>query len=195
MRTAKADEDAYLLYLQKREEARIGDALDQQRILNVAIVEPPVPPALPVHSVLLYLLRPRGCRSCSALDLPLLRSTSTRPSARRLKRTAPRCACARMAARAVGVRDSRAAQQGAEGHESIFGELLEPCCSRASVACLRLPGRSGHRLVWKKRAKIERGVALSLRDEQITAWSNNSSCSVNGDRYGMSVSRPWKRRL
>jgi uncharacterized protein involved in exopolysaccharide biosynthesis len=56
MRTAKADEDAYLLYLHKREEARIGDALDRQRILNVAIVEPPVPAALPVHSVLLYFL-------------------------------------------------------------------------------------------------------------------------------------------
>jgi uncharacterized protein involved in exopolysaccharide biosynthesis len=56
MRTAKADEDAYLLYLHKREEARIGDALDRQRILNVAIVEPPAPPALPVHSILLYFL-------------------------------------------------------------------------------------------------------------------------------------------
>jgi len=56
MRTAKADEDAYLLYVHKREEARIGDALDRQRILNVAIVEPPVPPALPVHSILLYFV-------------------------------------------------------------------------------------------------------------------------------------------
>jgi uncharacterized protein involved in exopolysaccharide biosynthesis len=56
MRTAKADEDNYLLYLHKREEARIGDALDEQRILNVAIVEPPVAPALPEHSIFLYLL-------------------------------------------------------------------------------------------------------------------------------------------
>jgi uncharacterized protein involved in exopolysaccharide biosynthesis len=56
MRTAKANEDAYLLYLRKREEARIGDALDQKRILNVAIVEPPVPPALPNHSILIYFL-------------------------------------------------------------------------------------------------------------------------------------------
>jgi uncharacterized protein involved in exopolysaccharide biosynthesis len=54
MRTAKADEDNYLLYLHKREEARIGDALDERRILNVAIVEPPVPPALPEHNILLY---------------------------------------------------------------------------------------------------------------------------------------------
>jgi len=56
LRTAKADEDAYLLYVHKREEARIGDALDQQRILNVAIVEPPAAPALPNHSMLVYFL-------------------------------------------------------------------------------------------------------------------------------------------
>jgi uncharacterized protein involved in exopolysaccharide biosynthesis len=56
MRTAKAEEDNYLLYLRKREEARIGDALDERRILNVAIVEPPVAPALPAHSWLLYFL-------------------------------------------------------------------------------------------------------------------------------------------
>ncbi|MGD0468138.1 MAG: hypothetical protein ABSA54_07180 [Terriglobales bacterium] len=56
MRAAKAEEDNYLLYLRKREEARIGDALDERRILNVAIVEPPVAPALPVHSLLLYFL-------------------------------------------------------------------------------------------------------------------------------------------
>jgi uncharacterized protein involved in exopolysaccharide biosynthesis len=56
MRAAKAEEDNYLLYLRKREEARIGDALDEHRILNVAIVEPPAAPALPTHSVLLYFL-------------------------------------------------------------------------------------------------------------------------------------------
>ncbi len=56
MRAAKADEDNYLLYLRKREEARIGDALDERRILNVAIVEPPVAPALPDHSIVLYFV-------------------------------------------------------------------------------------------------------------------------------------------
>jgi len=56
MRTAKAEESNYLLYLHKREEARIGDALDERRILNVAIVEPPVAAALPAHSIFLYLL-------------------------------------------------------------------------------------------------------------------------------------------
>jgi len=54
VRTAKADEDNYLLYLRKGEEARIGDALDERRILNVAIVSPPGVPALRTHSLLLY---------------------------------------------------------------------------------------------------------------------------------------------
>ena len=56
LRTAKAEEDNYLLYLHKREEARIGDALDERRILNVAIVEPPAAPALPARSLPLYFL-------------------------------------------------------------------------------------------------------------------------------------------
>jgi uncharacterized protein involved in exopolysaccharide biosynthesis len=56
IRTAKAEEDNYLLYRRKREEARIGDALDERRILNVAVVEPPVVPALPVHSTMFWLV-------------------------------------------------------------------------------------------------------------------------------------------
>jgi polysaccharide biosynthesis transport protein len=47
-----ATEDTYLLYLNKREEARIGDALDQGGILNVTIAEQPTVPALPKLSVL-----------------------------------------------------------------------------------------------------------------------------------------------
>ena len=61
MRAAKADEDNFLLYLRKREEARIGDALDERHILNVAIVEPPAAPALPVHSVCFVF--PAGLRA------------------------------------------------------------------------------------------------------------------------------------
>lgn len=56
MRATKADEDNYLLYLRKREEARIGDALDEHRILNVAIVERPTVPALPTHPLVFYFL-------------------------------------------------------------------------------------------------------------------------------------------
>lgn len=44
----KAAEENYLLYVKKREEARMGDALDQGGIVNVAITEAPVVPALPV---------------------------------------------------------------------------------------------------------------------------------------------------
>ncbi len=43
----KAAQDKYFLYLGKREEARIGDALDQTGILNIAIAQPPYEPALP----------------------------------------------------------------------------------------------------------------------------------------------------
>jgi len=54
LRTAKADEDNYLLYLHKREEARMSDALDERRILNVSITEPPAIPALPAIDPMLY---------------------------------------------------------------------------------------------------------------------------------------------
>jgi uncharacterized protein involved in exopolysaccharide biosynthesis len=46
-RKLKAAEDKYLLYANKREEARIGDALDDNGILNVALAEQPRVPALP----------------------------------------------------------------------------------------------------------------------------------------------------
>ncbi len=46
----KAAEENYLLYLKKREEARMADALDEQGIVNVALAEQPVAPALPVLS-------------------------------------------------------------------------------------------------------------------------------------------------
>jgi uncharacterized protein involved in exopolysaccharide biosynthesis len=44
----QAAEANYLLYVKKREEARMGDALDEGGIVNVAIAERPVVPALPV---------------------------------------------------------------------------------------------------------------------------------------------------
>jgi uncharacterized protein involved in exopolysaccharide biosynthesis len=48
--TEKAAEDNYLLYLKKREDARMADALDQRGIVNVAIAEQPAAPALPLWS-------------------------------------------------------------------------------------------------------------------------------------------------
>ena len=44
----KAAQENYLLYVKKREEARMGDALDEGGIVNVAIADLPVVPALPV---------------------------------------------------------------------------------------------------------------------------------------------------
>ncbi len=48
MSSEKAAQENYLLYVKKREEARMGDALDEGGIVNVAIAEQPVVPALPV---------------------------------------------------------------------------------------------------------------------------------------------------
>lgn len=55
MRKFKTAETDYLLYLNKAEQARIDDALDSRRILNVALAEAPSAPALPTHSTLWYL--------------------------------------------------------------------------------------------------------------------------------------------
>jgi hypothetical protein len=54
LRTAKANEDNYLLYLHKREEARIADALDQTRILNIGMVQQPTVPLSPTRSALMF---------------------------------------------------------------------------------------------------------------------------------------------
>jgi uncharacterized protein involved in exopolysaccharide biosynthesis len=48
--TEKAAQENYLLYMKKQEEARMDDALDQRGIVNVAIAERPVVPALPLSS-------------------------------------------------------------------------------------------------------------------------------------------------
>ena len=55
-RNYKADETNYLLYLQKREQARMTEALDTTRIVNVAVAETPVVPTLPVYPPLLVML-------------------------------------------------------------------------------------------------------------------------------------------
>ncbi len=52
----KAAEDNYLLYVKKQEEARMADALDQRGIVNVAMAQQPVAPALPLWSACTVLL-------------------------------------------------------------------------------------------------------------------------------------------
>ncbi|HUO16153.1 MAG TPA: GumC family protein [Verrucomicrobiae bacterium] len=55
-RVIKTDEENYLLYQQKREEARMSDALDQTHILNVAVAEAPSVPVLPTGSRLVFIV-------------------------------------------------------------------------------------------------------------------------------------------
>ena len=56
IRNIKAAEANYLLYVQKQEQARIAEEMDQNRILNVAIAEAPEVPAMPVFSPVLLLM-------------------------------------------------------------------------------------------------------------------------------------------
>lgn len=56
LREAKAEEDTYLLYQHKMEEARISDALDRQQIANVVIAEPASVPVQPISNRALVLL-------------------------------------------------------------------------------------------------------------------------------------------
>ena len=56
LRSVKANEDNYLLYLSKREQERTSDALDKTRIANVAIAVPPDIPALPARGFLIVML-------------------------------------------------------------------------------------------------------------------------------------------
>jgi uncharacterized protein involved in exopolysaccharide biosynthesis len=54
-REVKATEANYLLYLSKREQSRIQDMLDERRVLNVSVAEPPTYPILMNYSPLLLI--------------------------------------------------------------------------------------------------------------------------------------------
>ena len=83
LQAAKTQEENYLLYTHKREEARISNALDQGGILNVALAEQPVVPALPKRSpfgVAIIALLIAGALSLStALVLDFLDPTFRSP--------------------------------------------------------------------------------------------------------------------
>jgi uncharacterized protein involved in exopolysaccharide biosynthesis len=51
LRTVKTEKDQYQLYVDKLDEARMKHSLDERGILNVAVVQEPEIPALPVHSL------------------------------------------------------------------------------------------------------------------------------------------------
>jgi len=55
VRDAKAAEDTYLLYVNKREEARISNAFDKSRILNVSIAQKATVPFAPSNPAALLL--------------------------------------------------------------------------------------------------------------------------------------------
>jgi uncharacterized protein involved in exopolysaccharide biosynthesis len=69
VRAAKTAEENYLLYSQKEEEARIADALDRNRIVNVAVAEVATVPALPVHSSRYIFLLGVMLAACFSLAL------------------------------------------------------------------------------------------------------------------------------
>jgi len=52
----KTNEENYLLYQRKREQARMTEALDRTRIVNVAVAEQPVVPSLPSNSRAVIML-------------------------------------------------------------------------------------------------------------------------------------------
>ena len=56
LREIKETEDNFFLYSKKREEARIEEAMDRQKIANVALVEPPRLPALPQPKLSLTMI-------------------------------------------------------------------------------------------------------------------------------------------
>jgi uncharacterized protein involved in exopolysaccharide biosynthesis len=56
MRTAKEDEGNYELYTKKKEEARIEDAMDRTKLLNVSVVQAPMLPSIPTRSPLIFAL-------------------------------------------------------------------------------------------------------------------------------------------
>jgi|HubBroStandDraft_1064217.scaffolds.fasta_scaffold03287_7 uncharacterized protein involved in exopolysaccharide biosynthesis len=66
-RTQKADEANYLLYMKKKEEARIEDALDRTRLLNVSVAQPPLLPSLPTRSPWVFALV--ACLLAAAVSL------------------------------------------------------------------------------------------------------------------------------
>ena len=63
IRDAKTAEDNYQLYQRKMEEARIADALDAKKILNVAIADPATVPVLPAGLGMTLSLLIVGCVS------------------------------------------------------------------------------------------------------------------------------------
>jgi uncharacterized protein involved in exopolysaccharide biosynthesis len=75
LREIKEAEDAFFLYSKKREEARIAEAMDRQKIANVVLVQPPRIPQLPKPKLTASLVA--GYLLCSLVILGLAFLTTT----------------------------------------------------------------------------------------------------------------------
>ena len=60
-RDMKVNENNYLMYQSKWEQAQASNALDRTRIANVSIADPPEVPALPVYSLSMFLMAGFAC--------------------------------------------------------------------------------------------------------------------------------------
>lgn len=71
MRQLKEAEDNFFLYSKKREDARIENAMDRERIANVILIEPPRAPLVPEPRISLTLIATYllGCLMISGLGL------------------------------------------------------------------------------------------------------------------------------
>lgn len=69
LRNLKTQEDNYLLYVRKSEEARITDALDAKGMVNVAVVESPTVPPVTSHPGWLYGVLAFGLTSIAGMVL------------------------------------------------------------------------------------------------------------------------------
>jgi polysaccharide biosynthesis protein PslE len=69
-RQVKINEDNYQLYLKKMEEARISNAMDSQKLANISVVEPALPPLKPVKpKILLNIILSILLGACSSIGL------------------------------------------------------------------------------------------------------------------------------
>src|SRR5207247_6456292 len=72
LRTAKSNEENYMLYLRKAEEARISDALDRQRFSNVVVAEPATVPFTSQSRWLLVMILGAFLASLSSVILAVV---------------------------------------------------------------------------------------------------------------------------
>jgi uncharacterized protein involved in exopolysaccharide biosynthesis len=78
LRQIKEAEENFFLYSKKREEARIVEAMDQQRIANVALVQPPRVPALPLPKPSVSFIAAYALGCCLLTGICLLIGTMRR---------------------------------------------------------------------------------------------------------------------